>query len=214
MSIFSSRLALALVLATLLPSGRTAHAQAAPVSYWMPGGPIGFGGNLMFGQSSNSSGNLAGFNGTDAGGGGFSLTRTNFSDGWFFGSQGGSIGLSMNGITQAGAFGNFGSLDYQGVQFGYNFQKANSLPITVYAGFDTLKYNTGIGGALTSFSALSSTVPAYSAHAGIEFQPTQNLSLSLGVGYTQQLGAYSAASSDINSSLMPAASLMATSGRR
>jgi hypothetical protein len=213
MSIFSSRLALALVLAVLCSGGRTAHAQAAPVPYWTPGWPLGFGGNMTFGQNSNSYGNLAGFNGSDAGGGS-SLTRYNFSDGWFVGSQGGSIGLSMNGITQAGAFGNIGSLDYQGVQFGYNFQKANSLPITVYAGFDTLKYNTGIGGALASFSAMSSTVPAYSAHAGIEFQPTQNLSLSLGASYIQQSPAYSVPYSDINSSLMPAASLMATSGRR
>jgi hypothetical protein len=213
MSIFSRRLALGLVLTALCLGGRTAHAQAAPVTYWTPSWPIGFGGNLTFGQSSNSYGNLAGFNGSDAGGGS-SLTRYNFSDGWFVGSQGGSIGLSMNGITQAGAFGNIGSLDYQGVQFGYNFQKANSLPITVYAGFDTLKYNTGIGGALASFSAMSSTVPAYSAHAGIEFQPTQILSLSLGASYIQQSPAYSVPYSDINSSLMPAASLMATSGRR
>jgi hypothetical protein len=214
MSMFSSRLALALVVAALCPGGRAAHAQAAAVSYWMPGGPIGFGGNLMFGQSSNSYGNFAGLNGSDAGGGDFFLTRYNFSDGWFVGSRGGSVGLSMNGITQAGAFGNFGSLDYQGVQFGYNFRKANSLPITVYAGFDTLKYNTGVGGALAQFSAMSSTVPAYSAHAGIEFQPMSNLSLSLGASFTQQSASYSAASSDINSSLMPAASLMATSGRR
>jgi hypothetical protein len=174
---------------------------------------MGFGGNMAVGQGSNSYGNLAGFSGSDAGAGG-SPTRYNFSNGWFVGSQGGSIGLSMNGITQPGALGNFGSLDYQGVQFGYNFQKANNLPITVYAGFDTLKYNTGIGGALTSFSALSSTVPAYSAHAGVEFQATHNLSLSLGASYIQQSPAYSAPYSDINSSLMPAASLMATSGRR
>jgi hypothetical protein len=214
MSIFSSRLGLALALAALCPGARTAHAQAAPVPYWTPGWPIGFGGNMTFGQSSNTYGNFAGFNGNDAEGGGFSLTRYNFSDGWFVGSSGGSIGLGMNGISQAGAFGNVGSLDYQGLQFGYNFQKASNLPITVYAGFDNFKYNTGIGGALASFSAMSSTVPAYGAHAGIEFQPAQNLSLSLGVGYIQQSTAYSAASSDINSSLMPAASLMATSGRR
>jgi hypothetical protein len=206
MSMFSSRLGLALVVAALCLGGPTAHAQAVPLSYWIPGGLVGFGG----GPNSNTYGNVAGFDGNDAGGGGFSLTRYNFSDGWFVGSQGGSTGLNMNGT----AFGNFGSLDYQGVQFGYNFQSAHNLPVTLYAGFDTFKYNNGIGGALTSFSAMSSTVPAYGAHAGIEFKPTQNLSLSLGVGYIQQSTAYSAASSDINSSLMPAASLMATSGRR
>jgi len=214
MFIFAGRLGLALVLAALCLGGRAAHAQAAPVSYWIPGWPLGFGGNLAVGQGSNTYGNFPGFTGSDIRGGGFSYPRYNFSNGWFVGGEGGGMGLSMNGITQAGAFGNIGSLDYQGVQFGYNFQKANSLPITVYAGFDTLKYNTGIGGALASFSAMSSTVPAYSAHAGIEFQPTQNLSLSLGASYIQQSPAYSVPYSDINSSLMPAASLMATSGRR
>jgi hypothetical protein len=213
MLILSRGLALALVLAAFCLGARTAHAQAAPVPYWTPGWPIGFGGNMTFGQSSNSYGNLAGFNGSDANSS-FSVARYNFSDGWFVGSQGGSVGLGMNGINQPGALGNFGSLDFQGVQFGYNFQKSNNLPITVYAGFDTLKYNTGIGSGLASFSALSTTVPAYSTHAGIAFQPTQNLSLSLGVGYTQQLGAYSAASSEINSSLMPAASMLDMNGRR
>jgi hypothetical protein len=47
----------------------------------------------------------------------------------------------MNGINQDGAFGNIRSLYYQGVQFGYNFQNAGGLPLTVYAGFGTLKYN-------------------------------------------------------------------------
>jgi opacity protein-like surface antigen len=30
------------------------------------------------------------------------------------------------------------------------------------------------------------TLPGYGAHAGIEFKPTSNVSLSLGFGYTQQ----------------------------
>jgi opacity protein-like surface antigen len=35
---------------------------------------------------------------------------------------------------------------------------------------------------------MSGTLPGYSAHAGVEFQPAPNLSLSLGFGYTQQSG--------------------------
>jgi opacity protein-like surface antigen len=31
-------------------------------------------------------------------------------------------------------------------------------------------------------------LPGYGAHAGVEFKPTSNLSLSLGFGYTQQSG--------------------------
>jgi opacity protein-like surface antigen len=117
--------------------------------------------------------------------------------------------IGMNGINQAGAFGNARSLSYQGVQFGYNFQNAGRLPLTVYAGFDTLKYNAGIGGPFAPFDTMSGPVPGYGAHAGVEFQPTPNVSLSLGFGYTQQSGRID---SDINS--LPGVSPFALSGRR
>ena len=169
MFIFSSRPGLALVLAALCPSGQTAHAQAAPVPYWIPSW-VGFGGDLTAGQS---------FDGRDTD------ARYNFSNGWFVGGERG-VGLSMNGINQDGAFGNIGSLYYQGVQYGYNFQIARGLPLTVYAGFDTLKYNTGFGAPIAPFDTMSGTLPGYGAHAGIEFKPTSNVSLSLGFGYTQQ----------------------------
>jgi opacity protein-like surface antigen len=211
MCIFAGRLGLACVLVALCLGGRTAHAQTAPVTYWIPGWPIGFGGNLPVGQSSNAYGNFPSFDGADARGGGFSNMRYNFPNGWFVGSEGGGMGL--NGINQGAAFGNFGSLSYQGVQFGYNFKNAGS-PITVYAGFDTLKYNTGIGAPLAPlapFDTMSGTLPGYSAHAGVEFQPAPNVSLSLGFGYTQQSGRID---SDINSLSLPGASPFAINGRR
>src|SRR5712664_3804121 len=211
MSMFAGRLGLALVLAALCLGGRTAHAQAAPVTYWIPSWPIGFGGNLTADQSANTYGNFPGFDGSDAQGGGFSSMRYNFPNGWFVGSEGGGMGLSMNGINQVGAFGNTFSLYYQGVQFGYNFKTAGGLPLTVYAGFDTLKYNTGVGGPFAPFDSTSGTLPGYSAHAGVEFQPAPNVSLSLGFGYTQQSGRID---SDINSLSLPGASPFAFSGRR
>ena len=210
MSIFSSRLGLAFVLAALCLGGRTAHAQAAPVTYWIPSWPVGFAGNLAAGQSSNTYGNFPGFDGSDARGGGFSYTRYNFPNGRFVGVEGG-MGLSMNGINQNGAFGNIRSLYSEGVQFGYNFQTAGGLPLTIYAGFDTLKYNTGIGGPFAPFDTTSGTLPGYSAHAGVEFQPAPNVSLSLGFGYTQQSRRID---SDINSLSLPGASPFAVSGRR
>ena len=206
MSIFSSRLGLALVLAALCLGGRTAHAQAAPVNYWIPGWPAGFGGNLTVGQGSNTYGNFPSFDGSDARGGGFSSMRYNFPNGWFVGGEGGGMGLSMNGINRDGAFGNLGSLYYQGVQFGYNFQNA---PLTIYAGFDTLKYNSGIGSPFAPFDTMSGTLPGYSAHAGVEFQPAPNVSLSLGVGYTQQSGRI-----DSDLLALPGASPFAVTGRR
>jgi hypothetical protein len=207
MSILSSRLGLAFVLAVLCLDGRTAHAQSGPMTYWIPGWPIGFGGNPTVGQSSNTYGNFPSFDGTDARGGGFSYMRTNFPNGLFVGSGSSGIGPGMNGINQLGAFGNISSLSSQGVQFGYNFQNA---PLTVYAGFNTLKYNTGIGSPFAPFDTTSGTLPVYSAHAGVEFKPTPNLSLSLGVGYTQQTGRID---SDINSLSLPGASPF-VSGRR
>src|ERR1700737_2671774 len=195
MSIFAGRLGLALVLAALCLGGRTAHAQAAPVTYWISSWPVGFGGNPTVGQSSNTYGNFPSFDGSDARSGGFSYMRYNFPNGWFVGGEGGGMGLSMNGINQDGAFGNIRSLNYQGVQFGYNFPNAGGIPLTVYAGFVTLKYNAGIGGPFAPFDTMSGTLPGYSAHAGVEFQPAPNVSLSLGFGYTQQPGRID---SDIN----------------
>lgn len=192
-----------MVLAALCPGGRTAHAQAAPVAFWIPGGLIGFGGNPTVGSNSDTFGNFAGFDGSAARGGGFSYTRYNFSNGWFVGGASGGVGLSMNGINQSGAFSNFPSLYYQGVQVGYDFKNTGGLPLKVYAGFDTLKYDTGIGSSFGSLGAMSGTLPGYSAHAGVEFQPMSNLSLSLGVGYIQQPGRID---SGINSFSMPGAS--------
>jgi opacity protein-like surface antigen len=183
MSIFSSRLGFALVVAALCLGGRTTHAQVAPVSYWIPGWPLGFGGDPTASPGLNGYGNFPGFNFSDARGGGFSYSRYNFSNGWFVGSQSGSVGLGLSGINQAGAFGNMGSLDYQGVQFGYNFQ-AGGIPGTVFAGFSTLNYNATPNGLL-AFDNMSSSQPAMSAHAGVEFRPVSNLSVSLGVGYSQ-----------------------------
>ena len=176
---FAGRLGLVFAVAALCLGGRTAQAQTAPVSYWTPGW-LGFGGNLNAGQGANTDGDFASFDG--GGAGGFSSTRYNFANGWFVGNERGAMGLGLSGINQAGAF---GSLQTEGVQYGYNFKNA---PVSVYAGFDTLKYNSGIGGAFSPFDLTSSTAPGYGVHAGVEFKPTSNLSLSLGVGYTQQSG--------------------------
>src|SRR5207237_8514067 len=97
MSIFSNRLGLALVLAALCLGGRTADAQAAPVTYWIPGWPIGFGGNPTGGQSSNSYGNFPSLDGSGAQGGGYSDMRYNFRNGWFVGGESGGMGLRVNG---------------------------------------------------------------------------------------------------------------------
>jgi opacity protein-like surface antigen len=192
------------MLAALCLAPRTACAQDAAVTYssW----PIGFGSNLTVGQSANTYG-FPGFNGADARG--FSTTRYNFPNGFFVGSEtGGGLGFGMSGISQAAAFGNLRT-SYEGVQFGYNFETLGGLPLTVYAGFDTLKYDAGIArNPFAPFDTSSGTVPGYRAHAGVEFQPAPNVSLSLGVGYTQS----GRIDSDLSS--LPGASPFAFGGRR
>jgi hypothetical protein len=180
---FSRGLGLALVLAALCPGARAAHAQAAPVPYWTAGSPFGFGGMSSFGPASNTYGNFPGLNFAGSDAGAAANSRYNFSNGFFIGSEGG--GLSMSGFSPIGALGNFGSFSYQGMQAGYNFQNS---PISVYAGFDTLNYNAGIGSPFAApFDNQSGNLPGgYSARAGVEYRPTSNLSLSLGVGFTQQ----------------------------
>ena len=198
---FAGRLGLVLVAAALCLAGRTAHAQSVPMTYWAPGW-LGFGGNLNAGQDAYTQPGFAGFDGAA---GGFS-SRYNFSNGWFVGRERGGLGsglgsgLGLSGINQAGAF---GSLQTEGAQFGYTFKNT---AISVYGGFDTLKYNPGIGGVLSPFDSTSSTA-GYGAHAGVEFKPTSNLSLSLGVGYTQQSG-------ELNSLSLPGASPFTLNGRR
>ena len=196
--------AFVLALAALCLNGQAAHAQESPVPYWTSGWQSGFGGGLTAGQRF---GNIPGFDGSDSSSGNNFSARYNFSNGWFVGNERGGSGLSMNGFSQEGAWSNVRPLSYEGVQFGYNFSSA---PVTVYAGFDSLKYNTGIGSSLAGFDSMSSTAPGYSAHAGIEFRPTSNLSLSLGVGYAQQPGGIE---SGINSLSLPGASAFAF-GRR
>ena len=62
-----------------------------------------------------------------------------------------------------------------------------------------LKIGNGIGSSLAPLT--SSTAPGYGAFAGIEIKPASNLSLSFGVGYTQQQSGRM--DSDINSSMLP-----------
>jgi hypothetical protein len=188
------KLGLAILLAALCLGGRMAHAQSAPVQYWMPSSWFGFGGPGMLSL--------------DGSGGG---SRANFPSGWFVGSTRNDFGLS--GFNRAAAFGNFGSLSTEGVQFGYNFKNA---PLSIYSGFDTLKYNTGPGssasGAFAAFDRSATAPGAFSANAGIEYRPTSNLSLSLGVGVTQYQS-QGLVDSDINSPLLPGQSPLAIGGR-
>jgi len=184
MFIFAARFTLAILLAVLALGGQ-AHAQGAnPLTYWTPGWPIGFSSDDV----TSSYGNFPSFDTRDSRG--FGATRTNFGNGFFVGNSRTEI-LGMSGIATNAAFGNFGSLYSEGTQVGYSFKGANGLPVSLSAGFDTLKYSNGFGSG-SPFAAFDSSssgnLPVYNAHAGVEFRPTANTSLSLGFGYTQNSG--------------------------
>jgi opacity protein-like surface antigen len=186
MSMVSRRLGLAITvaLAVLCLNVHAVHAQSNPLPYWTSGWPSGFGGSLIADQGSNPYANLLAFSGSDIAAGNFS-SRYNFENGWFVGSKRGGSGFGLNGFKSA--------------------------PVTVYAGFDTLKYNTGIGNPLAGFDATSNAVSGYGVRAGVEIRPTSNLSLSLGVGYAQQPSGYDTGT---NSLVAPVASPFAFGARR
>ena len=172
------------------------------MSYWSPNW-IGFGGTPGIDQDPNASGTFEGP--------GYSRTRFNFPNGMFVGNTSSSISSAFSGINQASMFGSYGSLSYESTQFGYKFGGAGSMPVTLFGGLDTVKYNSGFSGSpFAAFDSKSGTVPGYRANAGIEFQPAPNLSLSLGFGYVQQQSG--AVDSDINS--VPGVSSIIPSGRR
>lgn len=176
---------LATFFAVLCFSGAPADAQVAPLRYWIPGGAFGFG------SSADSYGNFPSFNAGDVGGG------DGFRPGFFVGSQSGNLGLS--GFTQAGLTGNFSALSYDSTQFGYNMKSTGGMPVTFFAGFDTLKYGNGIGSSVAPLT--SGAASGYGAFAGVEFRPTSNLSLSFGAGFTQRDAGRM--DSDIRSNMLP-----------
>jgi hypothetical protein len=200
MAMFVSRFSPVLMLAALLLGGHMSHAQTAPVQYWIPGWPIGFSNGSTDGASFESYSNFPSF--IADGDSGFFSRRYSYTNNWSaFGG-----GLGLQGMSPYVA--SFGSLTTEGSQFGYKFKSGVSL----YGGFDTLRADRG-SSAFAAFDSNSSTLPVYSAHGGIEFQPAPNVSLSLGFSYTGQQS--DRLDSDLRSPALPGETPSAfTSGRR
>jgi hypothetical protein len=203
MSLFSGKCSP--LVTVLCLSWSAAHAQNEPVKYWVPFGPFGYGGAAEA-ASAETYGSFPGFDAGQAGKSGFSFRSTSAPVSAL------TSGLGWSGIGRAAAFGNFGALSQESTQLDYNFKGAGGLPVTVFGGVDTLKYNPDVFNAVTSFNTNTGNVPATSVHAGVEIRPTSNLSLSFSAGYTQQQ--FGPADSDIRSTLLPGESPMFAGGRR
>jgi opacity protein-like surface antigen len=168
MSLFLRISGSVLVLAALCPGVPMAHAQSAAVPFAQANWPLGFGGNLAMGA--NAYGDFAG------------LDEASRPKGWFMREQSSDVRLGLSGMNQMSAFGSFGSLQSDGMRFGYNFHNS---PVSVYGGFNALKYDPGLGGPFGTPSAFSGTSSGYSMQAGVEYRPAPNLSLSLGASFIQ-----------------------------
>jgi hypothetical protein len=166
MSIFLRISGSVFVAAALCLGVSAAHAQAAAaVPYAQANWPIGFGGNL----GASAYGNFAG------------LDEASRPKGWFMREQSSDLSAGLGGFNRMSAFGSFGSMQSDGMRFGYNFYNS---PVSVYGGFDSVKYNPGIASTFTP-SALSGTSSGYKVQGGLEFRPAPNLSLSLGASFIQ-----------------------------
>jgi hypothetical protein len=163
-----SGFAVVLALATPCLGVPAAQAQTNSLPYWTSAWPAGFG---------------SGFDGTA--GTSFS-SRFDLPNGWFVGSERGAT--AFNGFGSS--WSNISTLSYQGTQVGYNFKNGN-VPVSIYAGFDTLKYNNNFASPLLGFDSTSSpNSPGYRVNAGVEFRPTSNLSVSFGASFAQQPTGY------------------------
>lgn len=205
---FAARGTLALVAAAIGLTTQAADAQVAPVRYWIPGGPFGFGGGIAESWQPVSWGDVPAFSAESGEPGertGFAFRSYSYPVNSF------ASGMSWRGLGGAGAFGNFGTLVSEGAQYGYAFKGVGGVPMTLFGGVDTLKYKPDVFNALTAPGFASSSTAATAVHAGVEIQPTSNLSLSVSAGFAQPSGLVD---SDIRSNLLPGESPMFSRGRR
>lgn len=199
----SAGCACAVLAASLVLTCQAANAQVAPIHYWIAGAPFGFGGGAVGGDGAETYGDVPGFDAAEGRKTGFSFSSysAEFSS---FGS-----GLGWSGAT---GYGGLGSFAQEGVQLGYNYKGVGGLPMTFFAGVDTLKYKPDVFNALTSLSPAADSTAATAIHAGVEIKPTSNLSLSFSAGFAQQQPG--AVDSDIRSNLLPGETPILTGGRR
>ena len=201
---FSAQCKIALALAVLGLGGHAAQAQVAPVQYWIPGG-LFFGSGSTDGGSAATYGDVPGFDAADTNAAALQSEATAFRAARWPAVLGGTgsperarSAISAHCLMRAPSS-------------AINFKGAGGVPVTFFAGVETLNYNPDVFSALTSMSPTSTASGAYRVNAGVEFRPTSNLSLSVSAGFAQPA---ERVDSDIRSTLLPGETPMFSGGRR
>lgn len=168
-----------------------AQAQVAPIPYWSPGGPFGFGGNVTtqyWGSAPDDDGFRKGFS--------FSSYSTPAS--------------SFTGAFGASAFTGGSGLSSDGAQYAYSFKSLGDTPVTFFGGVSSLRTTPDVFTSLMTPGFERSSTLATSINAGVEFKPTSNISLSLSAGFVQPSATFD---NDVRSQL-PSAQNPGFLGRR
>lgn len=157
--------------AVLYLAAPAAQAQVAPIRYWIPGGPFGFGGDTTtqyWGSTPDEDGFRKGFSFSS-----YSIPVNSFAN-----------GLASGGFA-ASAFAGVSGLSSEGAQYAYSFKSLGDTPVTFFGGVSSLRTTPDVFTSLVTPGLERSSTLATSINAGIEFKPTSNLSLSLSAGYVQ-----------------------------
>jgi opacity protein-like surface antigen len=154
---------LAAVLYLMTPA---AQAQVAPIPYWIPGGPFGFGGETTT-QYWGSSPDEDGFRK------GFSFSSYNIPVNSFTGGFGASALTGGSGLSSDGA------------QYAYSFKSLGDTPVTFFGGVSSLRTTPDVFTSLVTPGLERNSTLATSINAGVEFKPTSNLTLSLSGSFVQ-----------------------------
>lgn len=162
--------ALALAAALYLTAS-AAQAQVAPIQYWIPGGPFGFGGDTTtqyWGGAPDEDGFRKGFSFSS-----YSMPVNSFAGGFAWGGFGANAFTGGTGLSSDGA------------QYAYSFKGVGDAPVTLFGGVSSLRTTPDVFTSLVSPELARSNTLATGFNAGIEFKPTSNLSFSLSGSFVQ-----------------------------
>lgn len=147
-----------------------AQAQVAPIQYWIPGGPFGFGGDITtqyLGSAPDEDGFRKGLSFSS-----YSMPVNSFANSFTWGGLGTSA-FTGSGLSSAGA------------QYAYSFKGVGDTPVTLFGGVSSLRTSPDVFTSLVSPELAQSNTLATGFNAGVEFKPTSNISLSLSGSFIQ-----------------------------